>query len=431
MRFLGLVELMLLIAYVYNGYKRDGVFIFLDISKIGFMLWLGTIGLYNVQISTLYHPSIEINLLSLLILFNFYIISKVHLGIQEKLKDEILTLKEYGISNTYISGMILLLFVGIFASYRTYRLYGFTLLNENKLMRTDLAMGYAYNSLVVVAIFSYILFRLNHKKYERTKAVLLFVISMILLMLLMNRGSLFYVVLGLATFELLNYYTSENRKYLSIKTKFMIVIAVIAFIYLFGLLGDIRTAGVNATVYHSTLVQRYQLPEGFPSGLGQIYVYLTSPMENASHLLQTGMITKPTYFNYLFYPFIKVFANVFEMGGEYQTYVAGLPDPEPYLWNVAGLNTLSFIGSAYQDFGIIGILVYLIFYDLIIVFVSRILKSNLRPVSKILIYSLLMNCILWSVFTNSVFKLAVLWTNTIFIILIDKTLGKVRFVVRR
>ena len=425
MRFLGIIELSILVTYIYVKYRRDGLFVFLDVSKIGFILWLGTMGLYNIQISSLYHPSIEINLLSILIITNFYLMSILKLGFTTSLKEEIVLLRTNGITGSYAKGIVLLFVVGLFASYRTYTLYGFTLLNENKLMRTDLAMGYAYNSLVVVAIFSYILFRINNKKNERVKAIALLIGSLALLVLLMNRGSLFYILLGIAVFELLYYYAIQNRKYLSTKIKAVVIIAAITAVFLFGLFGDIRTEGVNK-IYHSTLTQRYQLPEGIPSGFGQVYVYLTSPIENASHLIQAKSTTEPAYFNYLFYPIIKVFANIIGMGSEYQTYVAGLPDPEPYLWSIAGLNTFSFMGSAYQDFGIIGIFVYLAFYDFIIVFMSMILRTRLCPVSKIIIYSLLMNCILWSVFTNSVFKLAVLWTNTVLIILIDKTIRKIK-----
>ena len=425
MRFFGIIELTLLAIYIYIKYKRDGLFIFLDVSKAGFVLWLGTMGLYNIQISSLYHPTIEINLISFFIILNFYIISILNLGINTNLKEAITALRTDGISGSYVKGIVLLFIVGLFASYKTYTLYGFTLLNENKLMRTDLAMGYAYNSLVVVAIFSYILFRLSHKKRVTIKAIALFTGSLALLVLLMNRGSLFYIILGVAVFELLNYYAAKDRKDLSPKIKAVIIIVAIAAVFLFGLFGDIRTEGVNK-IYHSTLTQRYQLPEGFPSGFGQVYVYLTSPIENASHLIQSETTTEPAYFNYLLYPIIKVFANLIGMGGEYQAYVAGLPDQEPYLWSIAGLNTFSFMGSAYQDFGIIGIFVYLAFYDLIIVFISMILRTRLCPVSKIMIYSLLMNCILWSVFTNSVFKLAVLWTNTVLIILIDKTIRRIK-----
>ena len=87
---------------------------------------------------------------------------------------------------------------------------------------------------------------------------------------------------------------------------------------------------------------------------------------------------------------------------------------------------MSFMADAYQDGGYIGIIIYLILYDTIIIFSSKVLRSKLYGLSKVLIYGLLLQLIIWSVFSDSVLKMASVWVNIVLIYIIDFVAHRIR-----
>ena len=65
--FVAFIWIIVFILICYNWYQDDGVLFFLDLNRIGMMIWsLGT-GLYDFALSDLYHPSLLINAVSLIV----------------------------------------------------------------------------------------------------------------------------------------------------------------------------------------------------------------------------------------------------------------------------------------------------------------------------------------------------------------------------
>lgn len=70
--FVAFIWIIVFILICYNWYQDDGVLFFLDLNRIGMMIWsLGT-GLYDFALSDLYHPSLLINAVSLIVFVIFW-----------------------------------------------------------------------------------------------------------------------------------------------------------------------------------------------------------------------------------------------------------------------------------------------------------------------------------------------------------------------
>ena len=133
-----------------------------------------------------------------------------------------------------------------------------------------------------------------------------------------------------------------------------------------------------------------------------IYIYITSPLENARYAIENITLKKYTMFNQLFYPLIKFIANLFGKGNIYKEYVVSNKTYYPYLDNVCGLNVSSFIYTAFEELNIIGFLVYLVMYLLISFISIKILNNkNINVDDKIILYSNIVQILLWSIFVNS------------------------------
>lgn len=423
-RILGCAELGLLFIYLITIIRKYGILAFLDLSKISFILWLGAYGLYNLRISSILHPNLIINIVGLVIIANFYVLSLCTNNINEikKLGEGIIFEK---ISGTYSALIFCLTGIGFLSFYKTYNTYGFPLLRNNKLMRTELVYGYFFYTLCVSAIYWFYRIIKKHKVFN---SIVLLAFTIGMMTFLLNRGLLFFALCGIMILIVLVYYGKTKRKYFS-RTIFLALLSILGIgVYFFGKFGDMRFEYVQNTVYHMRFVQLYGLSADFPSGIGQIYMYLVSPLDNMADILQNQPLDfhKYNWFCNLFYPFIKVFANLFGLGNEFRDYFGTLNDITPYLQEVAGLNAMSFMADAYNDFGILGIFVYVFLYDVIFVCSKYMLNLRMGSISKIIIYSLMMQIALWSVFTDSVFRLATLWVDIFIVFIIDKISRKIR-----
>ena len=70
--FVAFIWIIVFILICYNWYQDDGVLFFLDLNRIGMMIWsLGT-ALYDFALSDLYHPSLLINAVSLIVFVIFW-----------------------------------------------------------------------------------------------------------------------------------------------------------------------------------------------------------------------------------------------------------------------------------------------------------------------------------------------------------------------
>lgn len=432
---LGIVQLLVLIVFLVVSYKKYGVIIFGDLMKLMFILWITNIGLYNLQLSKLYNPTWQINLIAMLIALIFFVASmKVSLNIKD-IKDSFYNIvkdkdnyKIYSIITTIIFVISTIVFL------ININKYGLAILGENKIgkQQFDHYAGYIIYLLTLVAQIKYILFRAYNKKSE----FLFFVVSLALLVLTLNRGPLMFIVVTIYIYEIFNLVNNKDK--LSKKTIYIIyslfIIGALVAITLFGYIGDMRMEYVLENVYKRTINEHYQMSSFIPSGFLWSYMYLTSPLENASFsIINQGYDF--TFFNNLFYPFIKFFANLMGKGTEYKEWLTSRGGFEPYLEKKVGLNVSSFIPEAMQDMGYVGVVIYILIFLALAYFAISLIKRrkiNFSTVGSIVIYSNVLSILGWSVFVNSL-KMPMLIINILAIICIEvaKGLGIFDFILRK
>lgn len=422
---IGIIQLVLLVVFLVYSHKKQGLSILGDSIKLMFILWVVNIGLYNLQLSKLYNPSWQINIIVLLICIGFLVASRKKYITEE---DIVVTLKEaetehdktkiYSIISTAIFVIASIVF------WINVGKYGLAILSENKINKQpmDHYAGYIVYMLVLAAQIKYILFRSSKKILEGV----LFVLSMGTLVLTLNRGPIAFVLAAIYIYELFNLVKIKNSV---TKKKLYIIYAVLIgvgllFIQFFGYMGDMRMEYVLENVLHKTIQQHYQMWDYTPSGFLWSYIYLTSPLENASFsIINQGI--EFTYFNNLFYPFIKLFANILGLGAAYKGWLAGKATLTPYLDEKVGLNVSSFIPEAMQDLGYVGVVVYVLLFLALAYFGINLIRRKIKfsAIGSMVIYANILNILLWSVFVNSL-KIPVLILNILLLILIEVMIQK-------
>lgn len=302
--------------------------------------------------------------------------------------------------------------------YNGYK-HGLAIAEENKIGKQELDhyAGYIVYMLVLCAEIKYVLFR----NYGRWIDLVILLLSTALLMLTLNRGPMAFLFITIGLYEVFNFI--NIKEYLQKRTKYMIyggfIALVLAFVWFFGYIGDMRMKYVMENVYGRTLAEHYGVSELMPSGFLWVYIYLTSPLENIAFSL-TNQVVNFTYFNNLFYPFVKFFANILGKGAEYKEWLMGQATYIPYLEKKVGLNAGSFIPEAFQDLGVAGFVVYLGIYMALAYFSIKLIKNRgrLSSISKILIYTNITSILLWGVFVNS-FKIPILIMNIMILLVIE------------
>ena len=100
--FIGVLQLLIFGSVLFVGYKKQGLAIVTDAVKIMAMLWLFNIGMYNMQLSGLYNPTWQINLVVMIICsiflivgFKSYITEKDVINSVRDLKDDKRSIKIY------------------------------------------------------------------------------------------------------------------------------------------------------------------------------------------------------------------------------------------------------------------------------------------------------------------------------------------------
>ena len=360
--FIGVLQLLIFGSVLFVGYKKQGLAIVTDAVKIMAMLWLFNIGMYNMQLSGLYNPTWQINLVVMIICsiflivgFKSYITEKDVINIVRDLKDDKRSIKIYSnFTNVIIVIALLLFLVSVYKN-------GLAILSENKINKQQLGHYSAYiiYMLAFCAQLKYILFRINKKRID----LLLFLISIGTLVLTLNRGPIAFIVAAIYIYEIYNLINVRknisNKKFIAMIAT--LVILLIVFLEFFGYIGDLRMKYVLENIFHKTINEHYQAPDWMSSGSLWSYIYLTSPLENASHSIINQSVDF-TFFNNLLYPFIKLGANILGLGASYKVWIMGRVGYTPYLQDSVGLNVSSFIPQAMQDLGYIGLIVYVFIY---------------------------------------------------------------------
>lgn len=376
--FIGVLQLLIFGSVLFVGYKKQGLAIVTDAVKIMAMLWLFNIGMYNIQLSGLYNPTWQINLVVMIICsiflivgFKSYITEKDVINIVRDLKDDKRSIKIYSnFTNVIIVIALLLFLVSVYKN-------GLAILSENKINKQQLGHYSAYiiYMLAFCAQLKYILFRINKKKID----LLLFLISIGTLVLTLNRGPIAFIVAAIYIYEIYNLINVRknisNKKFIAMIAA--LVILLIIFLEFFGYIGDLRMKYVLENIFHKTINEHYQAPDWMSSGSLWSYIYLTSPLENASHSIINQSVDF-TFFNNLLYPFIKLGANILGLGASYKAWIMGRVGYTPYLQDSVGLNVSSFIPQAMQDLGYIGLIVYVFIYVGIAYFSIRLIKRKIK-----------------------------------------------------
>lgn len=416
---LALIQLIILLVFLGYNLKTKGVIIFVDQVKIMFLLWIIALILYDLRLSSLYNPTIMVNGLVFLIWGSFLTLSKF-----KKLEEqdiiytfEELKNKEHRKRYSVLANTIFIIGALVFV-YNAYK-YGLAILEENKIDKQsmDHYSGYIVYMLVLAAEIKYILIR----NFKKLGDIIVFFLCFIILFLTLNRGPIAFLFITLGLYEVFNFINIKHT--LSSKKKYLIyggfIISIGAFITFFGIIGNLRMEYVLKNVYDRTLWQHYGVGEYMPSGLLWVYIYLTSPLENVAYSLGTQVVSY-VYFNNLLYPFIKFFANLAGQGEVYKQWLINRGSYIPYLESRVGLNAGSFIPEAFQDFGVLGFLVYLLIYIIIAYMAIKLIKRKvgLSSISKILIYTNITSLLIWSVFVNS-FKMPILLMNIILLLFME------------
>lgn len=424
-RGLAIVQFFIIGYLLFKTMKKQGFCLFGDILKIMLFLWLGNIALYNLQLSKYYSPTLIINF-TVMALCGFIFIMSKKFSIK---KEDVFRLidnnkfrrghKVYSIVTT----LIFLVALGLFLI--NVKKYGLAILSEDKIhkQRLDHYSGYIIYMLAFVAQVKYILFRNNKKIIEGIIGFL----SIAILVLTLNRGPIAYVVITAYIYELFKFIKVKER--LSKKKIYgiygLFILAMLLFIFFFGYIGDLRMEHVLAKK-NLTIQEHYGISNFIPSSFVWIYVYLTSPLENAAFAIANQGVGM-TYFNNLFYPFIKFFANIVGQGDNYKQWLLSKGEYSPYLWEKIGLNAPSFIPDAMQDFGIFGVIIYLSIYVLIAVIAIYGIKrmDKISSVGALILYTNVLSMILWSVFQNSL-SIPILILNIMMVVVIEGSLVVLR-----
>lgn len=422
--FIGIIQLILLAILLFKWYQKSGLSIFVDAIKLMIILWLVNIALYNLKLSSYYNPNLIINIIVILICIVFLFGSRKNFLKEEDILLSMEKMKSDKDNYLIYSMIINLVFIIAFITFWVnVKKYGLAILSQNKInkQQMDHYSAYIVYMLVLCAQTKYILFRINKKILD----LLVFLLSIGTLVLTLNRGPIAFILAAMYIYELFSLVKVKNlisKKRLYI-IYFTLILAFIVFLQFFGYIGDMRMEYVLEHVYNRTINEHYGMNQIIPTGFLWAYIYLTSPLENATFSLMNQNV-QLTYFNNLLYPFIKFFANILGFGEDYKIWLTEKVSYVPYLDKKIGLNVSSFIPEAMQDFGYIGVVVYVLIFLLLSYLSIKMIKSRkLTAIGSTIIYANVLNMLLWSVFGNSL-KIPVLILNIFFILFIELLISK-------
>lgn len=407
----GIILLIILMVYCFLCVKKEGILFIFDYARLGFIIWTLALGLYDLQISNLYHPDIMVNFVGTFVIINFILLMKILPNDTNRLIDICKNIKLP--KRGFLYALYFTLFLGLVSFLKNFNSGLLRFYISNKGMRASIELPYFFHAMVVVSICFYILFREEKKKRKKIIYLIFSAVTIFLEFTNLARGPLVFWLVGILFYELCKFIIRRGSYKVTLKQINIFILLFVVVIWGFGVIGDSRTSGIfgnTATVY-------YQMPNNIPSGFTWIYIYISSPLENLRYSLANDVINEYGFFNKLLYPIIKFIANILGQGANYKDYVNSLDSISPYLWNKVGLNTSTFAADAYLDANIIGIIVYLIIYDLIGIFLHKlIINKRINNISKLIIYPLILEITIWSVFTNSILGVTSIWSDVVFVL---------------
>ena len=395
---------------------------FIDNIKFMLMLWFLSIAGYNLQLSSLYKPTMEINFIVLSLCLIFYIASKKVYINDEMVRDFMVNSDSEETYKLYSLIFNIVCIISVITFMINIYYFGLVIFNTDKTKIVDKQEMFHWSKyivylLVLCAEVKYILFREKKKILD----LIVVTISIGTLMLTLNRGPIAFILVTMAIYELFN--LSKNKSIMSKRriytTYTVLFLGGVLFLFFFAYMGNLRMNYALKTHFNQTLTGFYGVSSSFPAVLLWPYIYLTSPLENAATALMFQNIDY-TYFNNLFYPFIKFFANILGQGNHYKDWLLSRTPYVAHLRFRAGLTVSSFIPQAMQDMGYIGILIYVALYVLLAYFTIWLIRNRKKfsKICVIVIYSNAFSILMWSVFENSL-KIPILVLNILIVLFIE------------
>lgn len=388
---------LFVVLNIIRWYRRDGILFFLDFNRIAILIWSLGSCLYNLALSELLHPSISINAACALIVAIFMVF-------------EAFTKKDVDGLKTIIDGIRLpnnviywVLFTAVailcFISFsRNAGAGNLRALSDNPGASVSFEGGYFLRLSVPIAIASFYVFRLAKSGFAKGLGIVLFLVYAYITASDLSRGPVLWMLTGLAILELFNYCRRTGKIRANMNSIIIIVLVAIIVLMSFDYFGSIRTAN-----HFSSLNAHYQMKVDMPSGLTWVYIYITTPLENARFALENLHAFIPTAGANLIYPIVKFGANIVGLDEEFVHWLSSASTIYPYLADGIGLTVGSFILDALQDFSYLGLFVYPIAFGVVSLVSKRMLSSSIiSNYTKLIIYSLIIQEPLWSIFDNMV-----------------------------
>lgn len=343
--------------------------------------------LYLLSLTDLYHVNVYFVAFFISILFFFSALSIKFFGIHKKLLKSTSIERYFKIYNTKVFNRLIVLFfiVGAIAALYQAITYGTTLLAQNKVSRIngDHYVGYLVDLLQLSMCMSYIAV-----KFKTTSHLwlfkILFIASVLLLFLKLNRGAYSFMLIVYIYVTYIQAYIHHKKRRWLLKMG----IIILAFAMAFGAVGNMRLEYVLENIYHTTVNQQYGMSDIYPSSFVWVYIYITSPLENASQILINQEVWEYHFGFNLFYAFLAPISKW--IWGDHGNLF-------PPLDATAGLNVSTFIPEAIVDFGIFGPYIYMLY----LVFLYYIAIKSMRNIYGFLCFLSIVHSSLWLIFTNA------------------------------
>lgn len=344
------------------------------------------LGLYVGKLSLLYHPKFEFVIYFLSILLFFLLLSTKFIfncSLTEKEINNCFNIKK---EREFINIVYCFFFIGIISNIWQMINYDIVLFEDNKVNKQfgDHYIQYLVNLLLISSSMAYIAMRENLKNKKKIMGMIFF-FSNLNLLIWLNRGAF---TLQLVTVLVYEYMKAKQKDKIK---KFVLKFFVLGILFLgyFAYIGNIRNEYVIENIFKYTINEHYKMPDGYPNEFVWIYIYLTSPLENMSRIIENQFPYYHTMGMRMFYPFV---APAFKMIFDAPTTL------KPPLDNEAGLNVSTYMVDAVTDFGFIGPYIYMVY----LLFILRLGQISLRKgLYGILTYASVLNIAFWLSFSNS------------------------------
>lgn len=396
--FLSCLWFIFLICICVHWYGQDGALFPFDLNRIGVIVWaLGT-GLYDLGLSNILHPDVEMNVVSAIVAVVFLIFESVSSCDTSLLSD---CARKIRVPNNvfYWFFFSLMMVMCLWAFRANIETGNMRLFSNNPGKDINFTGGYLLRLSVPIAMTGYYALRLTRSKVAKVMALAIFLPFAFVTAASLDRGPIVWLLTGILIFEIFRYADKRGKIYLNPKTLALVIVLAVIVLYAFDSFGSTRTSAQGI----SNIARHYEMNVNIPDGFTWIYIYITTPLENARFAIENLSVGSPTVGAKLFYPLVKAIANVFGQGDTFANWLSANETVYAYLKVSHGLTVGSFLLDAIQDFSYFGILIYPLAYGFVALFFKWLLSRRIiSPFTKVIVYALIFQDPLWSIFDNTV-----------------------------